>query len=241
MKILIVEDEQHSREELEYLLTKLEPTTTLETSENALLAWEKLEIAANTTEPFEVVFLDIQMPVMNGLELAARIARLNQPPRIIFATANPDHALTAFDLEGVDYVLKPYRTSRLAQTLERIHKLNANPISSVQLEKIWAGRGEIGTLLDPTEILYCQADGDTIVAHTTNLEKLELRISLQDLETRFRMFTRVHKSFLVNLDYVRHIEPYFSGSYRLLLKDNTSRIPLSRQYAKILRKRLTWL
>jgi two-component system, LytTR family, response regulator LytT len=243
--MLIVEDEQHSREELEYQLTQLEPNAKIETAENAQNAWERLE-SCDAEEPFDVIFLDIQMPGMNGLELAARISRLQQPPRIVFATANPQHAITAFDLEGIDYLLKPYRTARLAQTLERVRKLmlepKVNSNQSIQLEKIWAARGEVGVLLNPNDILYCQADGDTVIARTTERETLPLRFSLQDLETRFPNgpFARVHKSFLVNLEHVRQVEPFFSGSYRLLLSDESSRVPLSRQYAKVLRKRLAW-
>jgi two-component system, LytTR family, response regulator LytT len=245
VKVLIVEDEQHSREELEYQLAQLEPNAKIETAENAQNAWDRLE-SSDAETPFDVIFLDIQMPGMNGLELAARISRLQQPPRIVFATANPQHAITAFDLEGIDYLLKPYRTARLAQTLERVRKLmlepKVNSNQSIQLEKIWAARGEVGVLLNPNDILYCQADGDTVIARTTERETLPLRFSLQDLETRFPQgpFARVHKSFLVNLEHVRQVEPFFSGSYRLLLSDESSRVPLSRQYAKVLRKRLAW-
>jgi two-component system, LytTR family, response regulator LytT len=245
MNILIVEDEQHSREELEYQLAQLEPNANIQSSENAMNAWERLE-AADADEAFDLIFLDIQMPGMNGLELAARIARLTSPPRIVFATANPEHAITAFDLEGIDYLLKPYRSARLAQTLERIRKLmlepKANTNQSIQLEKIWAARGEVGVLLSPNDILFCQADGATVTARTIERETLPLRFSLQDLETRFPNgpFARVHKSFLVNLEHVRQVEPFFSGSYRLLLSDESSRVPLSRQYAKVLRKRLAW-
>jgi two-component system, LytTR family, response regulator LytT len=245
MNILIVEDEQHSRKELEYQLAQLEPNANIQSAENAMNAWERLE-TADGDEAFDLIFLDIQMPGMNGLELAARISRLQQPPRIVFATANPQHAITAFDLEGIDYLLKPYRTARLAQTLERVHKLmlkpKANTNQSIQLEKIWAARGEVGVLLNPNDILFCQADGDTVLARTIERETLPLRLSLQDLETRFPQgpFARVHKSFLVNLEHVRQVEPFFSGSYRLLLSDESSRVPLSRQYAKVLRKRLAW-
>jgi two-component system, LytTR family, response regulator LytT len=245
MNILIVEDEQHSREELEYQLAQLEPNANIQSSENAMNAWERLE-AADGDEAFDLIFLDIQMPGMNGLELAARVARLTSPPRIVFATANPEHAITAFDLEGIDYLLKPYRSARLAQTLERVRKLmlepKANTNQSIQLEKIWAARGEVGVLLSPNDILFCQADGATVTARTTDRETLPLRFSLQDLETRFPNgpFARVHKSFLVNLEHVRQVEPFFSGSYRLLLSDESSRVPLSRQYAKVLRKRLAW-
>jgi two-component system, LytTR family, response regulator LytT len=248
MNILIVEDEQHSREELEYQLAQLEPNANIQSSENAMNAWERLE-AADTAEDdaaFDLIFLDIQMPGMNGLELAARVARLTSPPRIVFATANPEHAITAFDLEGIDYLLKPYRSARLAQTLERVRKLmlepKANTNQGIQLEKIWAARGEVGVLLSPNDILFCQADGATVTARTTERETLPLRFSLQDLETRFPNgpFARVHKSFLVNLEHVRQVEPFFSGSYRLLLSDESSRVPLSRQYAKVLRKRLAW-
>ena len=248
MNILIVEDEQHSREELEYQLAQLEPNANIQSSENAMNAWERLEAAdtADDDAAFDLIFLDIQMPGMNGLELAARVARLTSPPRIVFATANPEHAITAFDLEGVDYLLKPYRSARLAQTLERIRKLMLEPKAttnqSIQLEKIWAARGEVGVLLSPNDILFCQADGATVTARTTERETLPLRFSLQDLETRFPNgpFVRVHKSFLVNLEHVRQVEPFFSGSYRLLLSDESSRVPLSRQYAKVLRKRLAW-
>lgn len=244
MNILIVEDEQHSREELEYQLAQLEPNANIQTSENAMNAWERLE-AADADEAFDLIFLDIQMPGMNGLELAARVARLTSPPRIVFATANPEHAITAFDLEGVDYLLKPYRSARLAQTLERVRKLMLEPKvsnQSIQLEKIWAARGEVGVLLNPNDILFCQADGATVTARTIERETLPLRFSLQDLEMRFPNgpFARVHKSFLVNLEHVRQVEPFFSGSYRLLLSDESSRVPLSRQYAKVLRKRLAW-
>jgi two-component system, LytTR family, response regulator LytT len=244
MKILIVEDEQHSREELQYLLHQLEPQASITALANAAQAWEKLEQHELVGQGFDVIFLDIQMPGMNGLELAARIARLNTAPSIVFATANPQHALTAFELESTDYVLKPYRASRLKQSLERVQKqkLNSKPNSSIQLEKIWAARGEVGVLLDPKEILYCKANGDTVNAHISNLEFYGLRLSLHDLELRFPNgpFARVHKSFLVNLDHVKQIEPHFSGRFRLLLSDQTSRVPLSRQYAKKLRERLGW-
>jgi two-component system, LytTR family, response regulator LytT len=248
MNILIVEDEQHSREELEYQLAQLEPNANIQSAENAMNAWERLEAAdtAEDDEAFDLIFLDVQMPGMNGLELAARVARLTSPPRIVFATANPEHAITAFDLEGIDYLLKPYRSARLAQTLERVRRLMLEPKSNtnqnIQLEKIWAARGEVGVLLSPNDILFCQADGATVTARTIERETLPLRFSLQDLETRFPNgpFARVHKSFLVNLEHVRQVEPFFSGSYRLLLSDESSRVPLSRQYAKVLRKRLAW-
>lgn len=244
MKILIVEDEQHSREELEYQLLQLEPNAEVVSAANALLGWERLE-AGDHKDAFDLVFLDIQMPGMNGLELAARIARLTNPPRIVFATANPEHAITAFDLNGIDYLLKPYRTARLTQTLERVRQWMLEPKSAtatIQLKKIWAARGEVGVLLSPNEILYCQADGDTVHARTTHHETLRLRLSLQDLETRLQneSFARVHKSFLVNLEHVRQVEPFFSGSYRLLLSDDRSRVPLSRGYAKALRKKVAW-
>jgi two-component system, LytTR family, response regulator LytT len=243
MNILIVEDEQHSRQELQYLLAQLEPQANITALENAAQAWEKLEQNDLSGQGFDVIFLDIQMPGMNGLELAARIARLKTAPSIVFATANPHHAITAFELESTDYVLKPYRASRLKQSLERVQKQKSGikPNTNIALEKIWAASGEIGVLLDPKDILYCKADGDTVNAHI-NTQCYALRLSLQDLELRFPNgpFARVHKSYLVNLDHVRQIEPYFSGRFRLLLSDRASRVPLSRQYARKLRERLGW-
>jgi two-component system, LytTR family, response regulator LytT len=243
VNILIVEDEQHSREELQYLLTQLEPNANIQALSNATQAWERLEQLELAGDGIDVIFLDIQMPGMNGLELAARISRLKSSPSIVFATANPQHAITAFELESTDYVLKPYRASRLKQSLERVQKqkLLSKPNTSIALEKLWAASGEVGVLLDTKEILYCKADGDTVNART-NTEFYTLKFSLHDLELRFPNgpFARVHKSFLVNLDHVRQIEPYFSGRFRLLLSDHASRVPLSRQYAKKLRERLGW-
>jgi two-component system, LytTR family, response regulator LytT len=243
MNILIVEDEQHSREELQHIVSELEPTSRITATENAFEAWALLEQHQEEQLAFHLIFLDIQMPGMNGLELAARVARLRFAPHLVFATANPQHAVTAYELAGVDYVLKPYRKTRLAQTLERIGKLERPPsqVAPIALEKIWAARGEVGVLLSPTEILFCQAHGDVVTATTTKSETLNLRVTLQELEQRFPTgpFARVHKSFLVNLEHVRQVEPFFSGSYRLLLS-NQSRVPLSRQYAKALRKRMAW-
>jgi two-component system response regulator LytT len=244
MRILVVEDEQHSREELCYLLSQLEPQASIEAFDRATQAWEQLEQLELEGQSVDLIFLDIQMPGMNGLELAARITRLKSAPSIVFATANPQHAITAFELEGLDYVLKPYRSARLKQTLERVQKIRMGikTDTSIQLEKIWASQGEVGVLLDPKEILYCKADGDTVNACTSKTQSFALRLSLQDLELRFPNgpFVRVHKSFLVNLDHVRQIEPYFSGRFRLLLSDHASRVPLSRQYARKLRERLGW-
>jgi two-component system, LytTR family, response regulator LytT len=250
MNILIAEDEEHTRAELRYLLETLEPTATILESGDG-----EDTLAIVNREIVDVLFLDINMPGQSGLNVAALLMDKPNAPLIVFATAYQQHALKAFELAAIDYLVKPYRESRLAQTLERIRQLRSEKSAPVvqqkQVEplaktvtKLWAVRDEeIGVLIDFKEVLWFEADDKRVFVQTLSGEKLLVRYTMRELEERLvpHGFTRTHKSYLVNLEYVREIEPWFSGTYLLRIADEPkSKVPLSRQFAKSLKDLMGW-
>lgn len=253
MRILIAEDEEHTRAELKYLLEKLEPGATILEVDNGP---DTLQLIRK--DPVEVLFLDINMPGKDGLSVAAELLRQSQPPLIVFATAYHQHAIRAFELAALDYVVKPYRELRLQQTLERVRQiLSKREAREIQhqavvryldaqkgIHKLWVSRGDdVAILLDYKEILFFEADDKRIHAKTHQGDVWQVRYTMRELEERLihHGFARTHKSYLVNLEHVREIEPWFSGSYLLRMNDEVrSKVPLSRQYAKNLREMTGW-
>ncbi len=253
MKILIAEDEEHSRSELRYMLEKLEPQWLIFEAENGKVALEKTEL-----ELPDVVFLDINMPGMSGLSVATQVIKKANPPLIVFATAYNEHALKAFDMAALDYLLKPFRESRLRICLERIKmalsqdtvrleqqdKLKSYVLenSPPAVKKIWAAKGDgAGVLLDYDQILWFEADDKRVIVQNQTGERLQVRYTMTDLEERLVVqgFFRSHKSYLINLGHVREVEPWFSGTF-VIRMSNHETVPLSRQYAKVLKEQLGW-
>ncbi len=253
MRMLIAEDEEHTRAELKYLLEKLEPTATILETDDGI---ETLHVVAQ--ENIDVLFLDVNMPGKDGLKVAAALLENPQSPLIVFATAYNQHAIKAFELAAVDYVVKPYREARLLQTLERVrqtlsqrealdtkHQAVAKYVDSQKnIHKLWAMRDEdVAVLLDFKEILFFEADDKRVNAKILSGDLWQVRYTMRELEERLigNGFARTHKSYLVNLEHVREIEPWFSGSYLLRMNDITrSKVPLSRQFAKQLKEVTGW-
>ena len=244
MRILVVEDEAHTRAELVYTLHKLEPALEIL---GATSAPEALSAAQLKTP--DAAFLDITLPGASGLSLAADLLALPQRPLLVFSTAAPEHALEAFNLAAVDYLVKPYREARVAQTLARLRGALAGQFETgaapPALARLWVARpGGGGLLLAYNEICWIEAEGKRLHAHTRRGERYALKGTLQDLETQLKphSFVRTHKSYLVNLAQVGELEPWFSGAYRLRILDAAgSAVPLSRQYAKRLKEKTGWL
>lgn len=253
MRILIAEDEEHTRAELRYLLEKLEPSCMIFESNDGI---ETINVALQ--EQIEVLFLDINMPGKDGLMVASELLRQPLAPLIVFATAYNQHAIRAFELAAVDYIVKPYRESRLIQTLERVRQtMNQREAldkgqqavaryvdAQKNIHKLWAMRdGDSAILLDFKEILFFEADDKRVNAMTLHGDSWLVRYTMRELEDRLMSggFARTHKSYLVNLEHVREIEPWFSGSYLLRMGDaKRSKVPLSRQYAKHLKEITGW-
>lgn len=267
MKILITDDEAPARGELSYILEQLLPDATLFEAKNGL---EAVEFVASN--PVDVLFLDINMPGLDGLAAAVEIVQLDLDPKphIVFATAYSDHAVEAFELAALDYVVKPFDEKRLAKTVERLTALVADPppaesrhapledylnrwlaekggetsAAKPALTKLWGERENGNRLLvDYAAIVAIEAEGKRVTMILENGERLLVRQTLKELEGKGepQHFVRVHKGYLVNLDHIAEVVPWFSGGYLLKLgADGGIEVPLSRRYAAKLKELTDW-
>lgn len=234
---LIVDDERYAREELAYLLGKFSGIQVFGQAESG----EAAILKALQLQP-DVVFLDVEMPKMNGIEVAKTLAEVKKVPLIIFATAYPQFAVEAFRINAVDYLLKPYDERQLKQTIERIEK-TLYPAQSVDnTEKLGKLAIEIGGDIEyifPQDILYIYRD-DKVTKIITQTDDYDVRTTLKELESRLIPFSffRIHKGYLVNLKYVSRLTPWFNGAYQLELEGVDQKLSVSRNYVKDLRQRL---
>ena len=256
MHILIADDEMPARSELRYILETLLPDATFYDAANGRQALDLVE-----RKPVDVVFLDINMPGLDGLEVAAAIMDGPEPPLIVFATAYNEHALRAFELAALDYVVKPFDERRLAQTVERVRQALGErdlleqrqaglreylgqALSSGGLTKLWGRReNENWALVDYRDILWVVAEAKKVYVQTAAGDKLLVRHTLKELEPRLAAhnFARVHKGYLVNLNHVVEVAPWFSGTYLIRMDDAArTQIPMSRRYAARLKKLTGW-
>lgn len=243
INIMIAEDEFLAREELQYLLDKEKDFTLLPSAESG----EQLLELYFEYRP-DVVFLDIEMPGITGVEAAKQItASTNEPPLFVFTTAYDTYAVDAFAIEALDYLLKPFDQVRLQQTLERIRiklrtgeedtsdakEAQAPPPAS---NKLLVDDGEKMIVISPESIYYAVPSQRMLEIHTEN-EVIESKMTLQELEKKLsgRAFFRTHRSYLVNLNHILEITPWFNGAYNITLKNKDKTIiPVSRSARKAL-------
>lgn len=260
MRILLADDERPARAELQFILEQIAANAEFAEAKNGQ---EVLDHVAD--HPVDVIFLDINMPGINGLSAASAIVEMPDPPLIVFATAYDSHAVRAFDLAALDYIVKPYSEARLAQAMVRIRQALEQRTQRVQqqnalrsylhtatqtqspadpasgtLAKLWAEReNKTAVLVDYADILWIEAAEKRVFVQTSAGEKLALRQTIKELEPRLltHNIVRVHKAYLVNLDHIAEVVPWFSGTYQLRMTDEAnSEIPMSRQYAKTVKK-----
>lgn len=192
----------------------------------------------------ELVFLDVQMPGLLGTDV---LRRLERPPFVIFTTAFSEHAVTAFELGAVDYLLKPFGPSRLTAAMDRVRSALGEPASSDAFERLSGALAggpisrlfvRIGGTLVPLaveRVSRFEADGDYVIAHSDNARHM-LHLALSRLEERLdsRRFARVHRTHIVNLDMVRAFKRDGNGNLEAELLDG-SRVPVSRAKAQEIR------
>ncbi len=251
IRVLVVDDEKLAVQELVRMIEEHSDFKVIDTAAGGNEALTKLK-----QTPVDVVFLDIEMPGLSGLEVASRIADWPEPPLVVFATAYNQYAVEAFEAHAMDYLLKPYESSRLEKTLQRIREsrqrkesqrakweaVEEGLIRHGLLKKIVAHRpnSRDRLVLDPAEVIYFTADGATIWA-AVGKERLEVNTTLRELGETLdpARFVQTHKSYIVNLDRVKKVSPMFSGNFEIVLNvPELPNIPLSRRFARGLKARL---
>ncbi len=239
LSILIVDDEAPARTRLRDLLADVAgdvPNVVVGEAANGVLAIEAL-----AATPVEVVLVDIRMPKMDGIELARHLGRLEKPPAIIFVTAYDSHALQAFELNAIDYLLKPVRTARLTAALHKVRQQRPQAPLAQALAQLQQGarshlscheRGRL-YLIPVGEILYLQAELKYVTARTANREYL-LDESLTQLEQEFsERFIRLHRSALAAreaiIGFEKNTDEDAETQWQALLRGIPDKLPVSRR------------
>jgi two-component system response regulator LytT len=251
---LVVDDEQPAREELCFLLSQAGDVEVVGQADNGIAALGLLE----DLEP-DVVFLDVQMPGLTGFEVARQVAARLTAPHVVFVTAFDQYAVDAFQVNAVDYLLKPVDPARLDQALgrarRRLESARSGELSREALEQIvdavasrQTRRAQVVVkvadrmlLVQAEDVIYASVNEDEVsvvasqVMGTSNYRTLdELQAQLDD-----KQFWRVHRSYLVNINKIKEIVPWFSRNYILRMRDaRSTEIPVSRAQSKRLREYL---
>lgn len=229
VNVVIVDDELPALAELGFLLSK---DARIHTVHRASSGTEALRILQD--HPVDAMFLDIHMPALSGLDIARAIARRNRPPAVVFVTADEDRALEAFELRAVDYLLKPVRTERLAESVRRICELMEGDAPAPEV--ITVDQGGISKMIRRDEVRYVQAQGDYARLHTAEASYL-IRIPLNDLERQWADvgFLRTHRSYLVAMDQVSQVR---MGTGRASVLVGDAELPVSRRHLSEIRGKL---
>lgn len=200
LKVLVVDDERPALDELSYLLERdprIGEVLSCDSATETLRVLQEIEVDA--------VFLDVQMPGLTGLELAQVLARFREPPPIVFVTAHDQHAVEAFELQAVDYVLKPVRADRLAEAVRRVVDGTADRGPAADLQ-VPVELGGVTRFVARSTIGYVEAQGDYARLHTADGSHL-VRTPLSQLEEEWAPagFVRIHRSLLVSLAHVGEV------------------------------------
>lgn len=240
VRVVIADDEPIARAGLRRLLEAVDWITVVGEAPHGRGAIEQIDRLLP-----DLVFLDIQMPALLGTEVPAR---LTHQPFIVFTTAYAEHAVTAFELGAVDYLLKPFGAMRLAAALERVRaalgeRAEVAPfdrlgeaLASGPVTRLFVRNGTAIAPVAVVSVLWFEADGDYVIAHTERTRHV-LTLPLARLEARLdpRRFTRVHRAHIVNLDHVTAFRRHGKGGMTAELRDGTQ-LAVSRARAQELRK-----
>ena len=257
LRVVVVDDEQLAREELCFLLRQVGGLDIIGQAGNGVDALRVIE----EQQP-DLVMLDVQMPGLTGFEVARRVLSAGLDSQVVFVTAFDQYAIDAFEVNAVDYLLKPVEPERLATAVDRVRKraaaAAARPAegrSDVDVERLLQmladrqGRreqlaikvDERFLLIHADEVVHASLEDDQIRVVTNSLSGTSNYRTLDELQTRLdpAVFWRVHRSHLVNINKIKEIVPWFSRNYILKMKDGKgTEIPVSRSQTRRLREYL---
>jgi len=256
LRTVLVDDEQLARDELSYLLSQIDGIEVIGQAGDGLEAFATIK----RLQP-DVVFLDVQMPGLTGFEVARRMIDDQLGSHIIFVTAFDQHAIEAFEVNAVDYLLKPVEAGRLATAVDRVRRrvesdrVQSKAPSAEEMDKLLQllserqGRREQLALkvadrfllVQSDEVVHASVEDDVITVVTNSLSGTSNYRTLDELQARLdpAIFWRVHRSHLVNINKIKEIVPWFSRNYILKMRDGKgTEIPVSRSQTKRLREYL---
>ena len=234
LNAIIVDDEAPARSELRFLLDEVGGVEVTAEAANVREAIEKLK-----EYPCDVMFMDVNMPEATGLQLAEALQHLKFPPAVVFVTAYSEHALDAFKVSAIDYLVKPVETERLAQAIARVREQVAPHLQAHKSERIPVEKGGKKILIGIDKIRFVMARDDYAYLQT-DTDRYFSTVSLAQLEKGLdgHGFFRVHRGYLVNLSMVEEIESVSGGTLLLTLNGVEEKIPVSRRRVSSLKKAL---
>jgi len=243
LRVLIVDDEMLARDELKYLLHRTKEVDFIEEAESIEEALDKM-----MDEKPDLLFLDIQLSDDSGFDIAKRLKKMKNPPAIIFATAYDQYALQAFEVDAIDYILKPFDEERVVQAIHKYKKMRIphHPVkeeesigdSSSQTGKLAISVDDSIVLVNIEDILFAGLiEGEVTVQTITESYHTADTLAMLEKKLPSQSFVRVHRGYIVNVHHISEVQPWFNSTYNLVMK-NDKRVPVSRTYAKELKKRL---
>jgi two-component system, LytTR family, response regulator LytT len=252
LNTIIVDDEKPAREELAYLLKGFPDINVIGQGKNGVEA-----VALIKEHAPDLVFLDVQMPGLDGFGVLKKLVeRKVKVPHVVFATAFDHYAVQAFDVNAVDYVLKPFDKARIAKAITRARKMLDTP--STATERLEQLVNQLGTtklaaqpvkllvqsqqkllLVDAQDLVFASIDAGSVSAVTRDTEGRSNYHTLEELHAALdsESFWRPHRSYLVNIRHIKEVVPWFKSSYMLKMSDKKqTEIPVSRAQTKRLRE-----
>ncbi|OGO79153.1 MAG: DNA-binding response regulator [Clostridiales bacterium GWB2_37_7] len=222
MNCIIIDDEYPSIQELSYFVSTFSSIKILDVFDDSLKALEYVQ-----THTIDVIFLDINMPKLNGLAFSRVINTLKNKPILVFISAYSEYAIEAFEVAAFDYILKPYSESRIADTLKRLENCASTKCRN---NKMTLSKNNKLYVLNVNDIYYCEANEHEVFVYTKN-DLYKVSSSISDFYKKLpqNSFFKCHRSYIVNIDKVIEIIPWFNNTYMLKLQELASEIPVSRQ------------
>jgi DNA-binding LytR/AlgR family response regulator len=249
LRTVVVDDEQLARERLRSFLRALDGVEIVGEAADGPEAVKLIE----EKRP-DLVFLDIQMPGMDGFGV---LRAVSHTPQVVFATAYDTYAIQAFEVQAADYLLKPISRDRLAEAVRRVRTRRENGTAAPNVQELMRAlqqrerrhvtqlpvhKGRQILIVPIEDIFWFEVEYRLVYAHTAS-ERYMTSFTLKDLEERLdeSVFFRAHKSRLVNLNQVKAIVPWFGGRFKLVMRNSAnSEVELSRAQARVLRRRMHW-
>jgi DNA-binding LytR/AlgR family response regulator len=245
IRVMIIDDEEPARSELRYLLGKFQEIDIVGEFSSGESALEAIP-ALNP----HLAFMDIEMSGMNGMQTVEKINITSVVPLVVFATAHEEFAVKAFELNAVDYLLKPFSEKRVSKCIEKVRMLLAESTSSIvdkkrvsnkqlsySLQKLAIENNGKASVINTKDIIAAYCTEGQLSIRTAD-KCYYSNMPLHDLQSRLdeHLFFRTHRAYLVNIEKIREIIPWFNGTYNLTLEGLSEEIPVSRQQVPKLKK-----